>query len=146
LKPAGKTIITFDERPGGSPEAVRAWFYPGENYGHDFVYPTVRAVALAKANSQPVASMPTELAANTTKPAKTMQEPHVLAMKQATLKAQQPTEEEIEIAQVFIPPPPSEVTQVASQLPTTASPLPLVGLIGLLSLVGAGLLRRASAS
>jgi hypothetical protein len=146
LKPAGKTIITFDERPAGSPEAVRAWFYPGENYGHDFVYPKVRAVALAKANNQPVASMPTELAANTTKPAKTMQEPHVVAMKQATLKAQQPTEEEIEIAQVFIPPPPAEVTQVAAKLPTTASPLPLVGLIGLLSLVGAGLLRRASAS
>jgi hypothetical protein len=90
--------------------------------------------------------MPTELAVNTTKPAKTMQEPHVVAMRQATLKAEQPTEEEIEIAQVFIAPPPNEVTQVAAKLPTTASPLPLVGLIGLLSLVGAGLLRRASAS
>ena len=74
-------------------------------------------MALAKANNQPVASMPTELAANTTKPAKTMQEPHVVAMKQATLKAQQPTEEEIEIAQVFILPPPAEVTQVAAKLP-----------------------------
>src|SRR6202451_2898645 len=146
IKPAGKTIITFDERPSGSPEAVKAWFYPGENFGHDFVYPRVRAVALAKANNQPVASMPTELAANTTKPAKTMQEPHVVAMKQATLKAQQPTEEEIEIAQVFIPPPPAEVTQVATILPTTASPLPLVGLAGLLLLAGAGLLPRARAN
>src|ERR1700757_4647396 len=26
LQPAGKTIITFEERPAGSPEAVRAWF------------------------------------------------------------------------------------------------------------------------
>src|ERR1700727_3091825 len=34
LKPAGKPIITFDERAAGSPEAVRAWFYPGENYRH----------------------------------------------------------------------------------------------------------------
>src|SRR5580700_3694475 len=66
LKPAGKPIITFDERAAGSPEAVRAWFYPGENYGHEFVYPKVKAVALAKANNKPVASMPTELAANTT--------------------------------------------------------------------------------
>jgi hypothetical protein len=39
LKPAGRPIITFDERPIGTPEAVKAWFYPGQNYGHDFVYP-----------------------------------------------------------------------------------------------------------
>jgi hypothetical protein len=38
LRPAGKAIITFDERPAGSPEALRAWFYPGETYGHEFVY------------------------------------------------------------------------------------------------------------
>jgi hypothetical protein len=31
VKPADKTIITFDERPVGSPEAVKSWFYPGEN-------------------------------------------------------------------------------------------------------------------
>lgn len=39
LRPAGKPIITFDERTAGSPEAVRAWFYPGDDYGHQFVYP-----------------------------------------------------------------------------------------------------------
>jgi hypothetical protein len=141
LKPAGKTIINFEERAAGSPEAVRAWFYPGENYGHAFVYPKVKAVALAKANNQPVASMPTELAANTTKPAKTMQEPHVVSLKQAPLKAQQPTEEEVEITQVFIPPPPAEVTRIATKLPSTASFLPLLGLIGSLSLLGAAILR-----
>ena len=138
LKPAGKPIITFDERAAGSPEAVRAWFYPGENYGHEFVYPKAKAVQLAKANSTPVPSMPNELAANTTKPATTMQETHVVEMKQAPLKAQQPTKE-VEIAQVF-------VTQAAPQpalpekLPTTASSLPLVGLLGLFSLASGGLL------
>src|ERR1700722_6981619 len=138
LKPAGKPIITFDERAAGSPEAVRAWFYPGENYGHEFVYPKAKAVQLAKANSTPVPSMPNELAANTTKPTTTMQETHVVEMKQAPLKAQQPTKE-VEIAQVF-------VTQAAPQpalpekLPTTASSLPLVGLLGLFSLASGGLL------
>jgi hypothetical protein len=39
LQPAGKPIITFDERTAGSPEAVRAWFYPGDEYGHQLVYP-----------------------------------------------------------------------------------------------------------
>ena len=61
IKPAGKTIITFEERAAGSPEAVEAWFYPGENYGHDFVYPKPKATALAKANNTPVPSMPAEL-------------------------------------------------------------------------------------
>src|SRR5580658_115483 len=101
IQPAGHTIITFEERAAGSPEAVKAWFYPGENYGHDFVYPKPKAVALAKANNAPVPSMPAELASNTTMPAKTMQEPQVVAMKQTPLKAQKPTEEEVEIAEVF---------------------------------------------
>jgi hypothetical protein len=138
LKPAGKPIITFEERAAGSPDAVKAWFYPGENYGHDFVYPKARAVELAKANQQPVASMPTELAANITKPAATAQEPHVVALQQAPLKAQQPTEEEVEIAEVFSAPPPAT-------LPQTASAFPLIGLIGLLALAGAGLLRLTRA-
>jgi len=139
LKPAGKTIITFEERAAGSPEAVRAWFYPGQNYGHQFVYPKARAVELAKANNQPVASMPTELAQNTTLPATTMQEPHVIAMKQAPLKVQQPTEEEVEIAEVFPATPP----ELPASLPKTASSLPLVALIGLLAFVSARLLRYA---
>ena len=142
LKPAGKPIITFEERATGSPEAVKAWFYPGENYGHDFVYPKVKAVQLAKANNQPVASMPTELAANTTMAATTMQEPHVVAMKQAPLKAQKPTEEEVDVAEVFVLPPPPEL----DSLPQTASSLPLVGLIGLLAFGTARLLRRVGAN
>jgi hypothetical protein len=142
LKPAGKPIITFEERATGSPEAVKAWFYPGENYGHDFVYPKVKAVELAKANNQPVASMPTELAANTTMPATTMQETHVVAMKQAPLKAQKPTEEEVEVAEVFLLSP----SPAQASLPQTASSLPLVGLIGLLAFGTARLLRRVGAN
>lgn len=102
LHPAGKPIILFEERAGGSPEAVRAWFYPGEDYGHSFVYPKPKAIGLAKANQTPVPSMPAELGPNTTKPAATVKEPHVVAMSQAHLKAQKPTEEEAEIAEVFV--------------------------------------------
>jgi hypothetical protein len=142
LQPAGKSIITFEERAAGAPEAVRAWFYPGENYGHEFVYPKVKAVQLAKANNQPVASMPTALAANTTMPATTMKESHVVAMKQAPLKAQKPTEEEVEVAEVFALSPSPEV----DSLPQTASSLPLVGLIGLVAFGIAMLLRRAGAN
>jgi hypothetical protein len=144
LKPADKPIITFEERAAGSPEAVKAWFYPGENYGHDFVYPKPKAVALAKANAAPVPSMPAELAVNTTAPVATMKEPQVVAMQTTPLKAQKPTEEEVEIAEVFaiqaVPAP-----DLPATLPTTASNLPLVGVFGLLSIAAGLLLRRAVA-
>ena len=142
IKPAGKTIITFEERPAGSPEAVKAWFYPGENYGRDFVYPKPKATALAKANNTPVPSMPAEFAANTIKPAATVKAPHIVAMSQAPLKAQKPTEEEVEIAEVFAVSPEAPLPPT---LPTTASPLPLIGLVGLLS-IGAGVGLRFAAA
>ena len=138
LRPASKTIITFDERPAGSPEAIRAWFYPGENYGHDFVYPKPKAVALAKANDTPVPSMPVELAENTTKPAPTLTEPHVTALREATLKAQQPTDEEVEIAKALIAQVPPALP---ASLPKTASALPLIALAAILSLAMAGVLK-----
>ncbi len=50
LEPTGKTYISFEERMAGAPEAVKAWFYPGDNYGIEFVYPKPRAVELAQAN------------------------------------------------------------------------------------------------
>jgi hypothetical protein len=142
LQPAGKPIITFDETPAGSPEAVRAWFYPGENYGHHFVYPKSKAVALAKANNTPVPSMPAEFAANTTTPAASVKAPQVVAMSQAPLKAQKPNEEEVEIAEVFAAPEPAQ--QLPATLPTTGSSVPLIGLIGLLSLATALGLRFAA--
>jgi hypothetical protein len=142
LQPAGKPIITFDETPAGSPEAVRAWFYPGDTYGHQFVYPKPKAVALAKANNTPVPSMPAELAANITQPAASVKAPQVVAMSQAPLKAQKPNEEEVEIAEVFAAP---DQPQLPATLPTTGSSIPLIGLIGLLSLATALGLRFAAA-
>lgn len=34
-----KVIIRVDERPSGTPPAIRTWFYPGANFGWEFVYP-----------------------------------------------------------------------------------------------------------
>jgi hypothetical protein len=33
-----KPIFEFDERPGDSPMAIRAWFYPGDTSGQQFLY------------------------------------------------------------------------------------------------------------
>jgi hypothetical protein len=141
LKATGKTILTFAERPTGSPEAVKAWFYPGDRYGQEFVYPKAKAVALAKQNNQPVPSMPDEMASETN-PTK---------MQQVPLKAEKPTGEEVEVGEIFVPAPPAsnqqqpttEVAQSAppAQLPKTASDMPLIGLMGLLALAGAGSLK-----
>src|ERR1700748_1399273 len=54
LKATDKTVMTFRERPAGQPEALRAWFYPGRNWGEEFVYPKAKALVLAKATQTPV--------------------------------------------------------------------------------------------
>src|SRR2546421_2261227 len=61
LKATDKTVITFRERPAGEPEALRAWFYPGRNWGEEFVYPKSKAVVLAKDTNTPVLFTPSEL-------------------------------------------------------------------------------------
>jgi len=140
LRPSEKPIIKFEERAAGSPDAVKGWFYPGRTYGHEFVYPKTEALALAKANNTPVPSMPTELAPDTTKPDLTMNAPEVRAMDTAPLKAEQPTGEEVELATAFV-----VAAELPAKLPTTATSLPLVLLIGLLSLGTAVTLRLAAA-
>jgi hypothetical protein len=38
LGPVDKTVITFEERLPGGPEALQAWFYPGDTVGEEFLY------------------------------------------------------------------------------------------------------------
>jgi hypothetical protein len=146
LRATDKTVMTFRERPAGQPEALRAWFYPGREWGEEFVYPKAVAVELAKVANAPVLAIPTEVKLEVAKPA----EPAVVAtLKQIPVIAVQPTGEEVEIAQVVQSPPPAEiaVTRPAPEaLPATASSLPLIGLLGLASLAIAGLMFRRSIS
>ncbi len=58
LEPSDKPIVMFAERPSGTPPAVKAWFYPGNTIGDEFVYPRKQAVRIAKAVHQKVLSMP----------------------------------------------------------------------------------------
>ena len=127
LKATDKTVMTFAERAAGDPQAIRAWFYPGDNSGQEFVYPRKRAVELARITNQPVLYIPDEVAPNIVAPVKTPAEPPVIALKEAPVKAVKPTGEDVAIAEVVVPPP----VQTAS-LPKTASNLPLLALIGLL--------------
>lgn len=139
-RPSEKTIISFDERAAGSPQAIKAWFYPHKNYGHEFVYPKTEALELAKANNTPVPSMPAELAPDTRTSATTMKAPEIVALLITPLKAEEPNGEEVELAQASAP-----RSELPETLPETASPLPLIGLIGMLSLGTAATLRLAAA-
>ncbi|HEY7288290.1 MAG TPA: hypothetical protein VH583_00540 [Vicinamibacterales bacterium] len=49
-------LVLFTERPADAPQAIQAWFYPGDNVGEEFVYPKSQAVKIAKANRKPVLS------------------------------------------------------------------------------------------
>lgn len=121
--------MTFRERPAGQPEALRAWFYPGRNWGEEFVYPKVKAMELAKAANAPVPFTPAEIPVEIAEPIKSADEPVVVTLKQAPIMVVQPTGEEVEVA------------QVEKTLPATASALPLIALFGLLALGGAMALR-----
>jgi hypothetical protein len=134
LKATDETVMTFRERAAGKPEAIRAWFYPGANWGQEFVYPKTRAVELAKLTNEPVLFIPSELAAEIIKPVKSIDEPPVVALKKAPIMAVLPRGEEVEIAQVVQAPPAQVASVRPTRLPQTSSQLPLVGLLGLLSL------------
>ena len=47
LEPTGDTEFAWYETPAGQPAAMRAWFYPGDNFGQEFAYPDDRAAELA---------------------------------------------------------------------------------------------------
>ena len=75
LKATDKTVMTFRERPAGQPEALRAWFYPGREWGEEFVYPKAKAIELAKVTNVPVLAIPVEVKVEVAKPA----EPEIVA-------------------------------------------------------------------
>jgi hypothetical protein len=100
-QPPDKTIIKFSETSQGGPEAIKEWFYPGDTYGQEFVYPKSRATEIAKESHQSVPSMPSELSGNVTQPANNSNAPSVTAMKDAQLKSQNANGQETSVQQTF---------------------------------------------
>jgi LPXTG-motif cell wall-anchored protein len=125
MQPSGKTVIKFLERSSGSPEAIHAWFYPGDNFGQEFVYPKTRATQLAKQMNRPMLSMPDEGA----------------TIEQAPVAAIAPSGEEVDIGEVVATQPVAPQEAPQSSLPQTGSNVPLLALIGTLALAGAAVFR-----
>jgi len=150
LKPTGDTVVKFAERSGDNPEALKAWFYPGDNFGQEFVYPKQRAIELAVIVKEPVPA----LAADTD-------------IKVVPIVAETPEQKEVPVTEaIMVTPAPAETVTPApvvqattpapvvetapapvvetQQLPQTASQLPLIVLFGLMSLGAALALKRFS--
>ena len=135
LQPTGKSQFLFWETPPGSAKALRAWFYPGDNFGQEFRYPKQLAML------EPVASAAVPAPAPAVTPEPTPVQPETPAPPPAPTPApsqtmtQQPAP--VETAQNAPPPPPEPPAAPPAQpetLPRTASLYPMIGLGGLLSL------------
>ena len=132
---SGSPEVRFMETAKGQPTAVQTWWYPNERIGYEFIYPKDQARRLAQAVVEPVLTTRTE----TTKVEET---------RTAELERLTPTEEKPVVAEAAPEPiVPAGVVQegvvadARTELPTTATHLPLVGLIGLLAMASAGALR-----
>jgi len=127
-----QTVMTFKERAQGEPQAIRTWFYPGRQWGEEFVYPKAKALELAKVSNEPVFATPVEIAT-------------VEALRTAPIEAVKPTGEVVPVAEV-IQTPPVEVAslEAPAALPKTGSDLPLIACFGLLSLGAAGVMKKYS--
>jgi hypothetical protein len=129
LQPTGETVMKFGERPGDSPEALRAWFYPGDNFGQEFVYPKVRAIELAQTAKVIVPAVAVDTIDDN-------------VIKTVPIVAVTPDQKEVEVAKVIqTTPPVAAVTTPApvavketEELPKTASSMPLIALLGGLSI------------
>jgi LPXTG-motif cell wall-anchored protein len=135
LQPTGKTQFAFWETPAGVPKAVRAWFYPGDNYGQEFAYPKKLVAQLASAAPVPIPNNyrePEPAAEPQPAPAP---EPQPQAAPQPEPQPQATPNNSTTVAPVPAQP---------QTLPHTGSFNPLIGLLGLSALALAGLLSFAT--
>jgi LPXTG-motif cell wall-anchored protein len=132
LEPTGNSRFAFWETPAGVPKAVRAWFYPGDNFGQEFTFPKKLVSQLASAAPVPVAYHQPEAA-----PAP---EPAPVPAPEPKAEPQpEPTPTPAPEVQATPQPAPDPVAEPQT-LPHTASNSSLIALMGFASLSLAGVL------
>ena len=139
LEATDETVLDFYERRTPGPAAVQYWFYPASNFGVEFARPGFLATELAQVTptepveeAAPPPEPPVEQAAPSLEP-----EPAETVEAEPTAPISEPvvSEPAPEKAVEVVEEPP---VQTPAELPRTASNLPLIALLGLLSL-GAGI-------
>ena len=129
LEPTGNSRFSFWETPPGVPKAIRAWFYPGDNFGQEFKYPKKLIAQLASAVPVPVSESYRE------------PEPAPAPSPAAAALAPAPQPEATEPTPAPEPHPAPEASNNAAPapqdstntLPHTASNIPLIAFLGLAS-------------
>ena len=150
LQVTDKTVFQYWEVPAGQPRALRAWFYPGDNFGQEFAYPKQKAVAIAAFVKAPVPTIVVE-----TKEAEELKTVPLLAVTEAGETTQIVAALPVRVPDPAYRPAPAASVAVentataAEPMPHTASSMPMFGLAGLLSLalfaaLGFGSSRRSS--
>ena len=150
LRPTGHSRFLFYETPPGAAPALRAWFYPGDNFGQEFRYPkhlammqTVQQTEQTRIEKQAEETRVTETQSQAPQEEAVAPPPAPVQEETVTQQETTQTEQPVEIAQATPPPAPAEraPAPAPTELPKTASPFPLIGLGGLLSLGLYSLLR-----
>jgi hypothetical protein len=157
LDASDEPVVLFTERPAGSPQAVKVWFYPGNRIGNEFVYPKSMAMKLAKANHQSVLAMDDSSTSSAYKTAQvgrfdeegvwkpegdrtivasTTPAPEATTAPKSTTMAKPATVADNNTTAT------SGKRTTRKSLPRTASPLPLYELLSGLSIAGGLLVRR----
>ena len=154
LTPTGHTSFAFWEVPAGQPPAMRAWFFPGDNFGQEFVYPKNMSTQIASSAKVAVPTMTTESAEEyKTAPivatdqsgtsadldAKVYTRTETAAAAPTPEPTPAPAPEPVQAAPTELaasaPPPEPQPAEAPAALPTTATSLPLIGLLGLASML-----------
>lgn len=119
-----ENVITFRETAANEPLPIRYWYFPNDRFGQEFAYPADRALAIAQATGETVLSVEGDQITRV-EPAPVVE---VAPVQPAPVETAPVTE-------------PAPLPVQTTELPDTASPLPIVGLVGLLSLGGALVVR-----
>jgi LPXTG-motif cell wall-anchored protein len=145
LTPTDHTVITFEERAHGAPQAIKEWFPAGDNWGEEFVYPQAETIAasVVPAAPQSLEPRPTAIAPVPVPEVKPVEKPAPTAQVQ---KREQPP---AEIAQAepapASNPPAAAATEQPKALPQTASDWPAATLFGGALVLAGAILRRRTA-
>jgi hypothetical protein len=168
----GKPVVTFMEMPEGMTPAVKYYFYPTDLTGKEFIYPKDQALKLAAATHQPVLATDTDVTKGGEAHVFTVEPNGTEAAYDANAAASNQNRQAAASAPEQPAAPvdnratdlsadrdrtatgtsgaadqyPAPRQQASNELPKTASPFQLIGLLGLMALAGGFGLRLARSS
>src|SRR6185437_2185820 len=114
------------EVPAGQPKAMRAWFYPGDNFGQEFAYHKQTAVQIATFDKAPVPAIEVDTRAEEdlkTAPVVVVDEGGKTS--ELAVAEPAPLPEPVQTAAAA----PTAAVEPEQTLPHTASGMPLLGLL-----------------